>query len=196
MKSFIFFFSIASLLFISCSGTYNTPPPEIADQIDPPEPDEKPENFATEMLNAVNAARVANGVTTPLKWNANLEKAALDHTTWMNKTGQFSHTGEGGTTFIQRIEAAGYTGWTSAAENIAWGQTSVSQVMSTWMKSAGHRANILNAKTKEIGAARVGNYWTQDFGTRRITSMGETVEIPDENTLELGATEVAEGFIK
>ena len=63
----------------------------------------------------------------------------------------------------QRITAAGYS-WNWCAENIAYGYTSVSSVMDGWMNSSGHRANILSTSARELGAARVGNYWTQNFG--------------------------------
>ena len=53
-------------------------------------------------------------------------------------------------------------------ENIAEGQKTVDQVMDSWMKSPGHRANIL-AEFTEMGAARVeddegDNYWCVNFG--------------------------------
>lgn len=54
-------------------------------------------------------------------------------------------------------------------ENIAWGQTSPSGVMNSWMNSSGHRANILNSNytTIGIGAVEINgeNYWVQCFGT-------------------------------
>jgi uncharacterized protein YkwD len=38
--------------------------------------------------------------------------------------------------------------------------------MTGWMKSPGHRANILNCKFRYIGVGQnpVGQYWVQDFG--------------------------------
>ena len=53
-------------------------------------------------------------------------------------------------------------------ENIAWGQTSPSSVMNSWMNSPGHKANILNSNytTIGIGAIEINgqNYWVQCFG--------------------------------
>ena len=37
--------------------------------------------------------------------------------------------------------------------------------MDAWMNSPGHRANLVNGNFTEVGVARVGNYWTQVFGT-------------------------------
>lgn len=42
-------------------------------------------------------------------------------------------------------------GFSRSAENIAYGQKSPEEVMSTWLKSSGHRSNILNSKLTEIG---------------------------------------------
>lgn len=52
-------------------------------------------------------------------------------------------------------------------ENIAYGQRSAAEVMSAWMNSPGHRANILNCGYTKIGIgyAASGNYWTQDFAS-------------------------------
>ena len=47
--------------------------------------------------------------------------------------------------------------------------TSPQAVMTAWMNSPGHRANILNCSFKEIGLGlgQPNYYWTQDFATRR-----------------------------
>jgi len=42
-------------------------------------------------------------------------------------------------------------GFSLVAENIAYGQKSPEEVMKTWLKSSGHRSNILNSKFTEIG---------------------------------------------
>jgi uncharacterized protein YkwD len=48
-------------------------------------------------------------------------------------------------------------------ENIAHGQTTAKEVMTDWMNSPGHRANIMNANFKQLGVGKVGTYWTQQF---------------------------------
>ena len=60
------------------------------------------------------------------------------------------------------------------AENVAAGQRSPQSVVDSWMKSSGHRKNILNPKVTEIGVGyssvsrdRYGTYWTQVFGSSR-----------------------------
>jgi uncharacterized protein YkwD len=99
--------------------------------------------------------------------NANITTAARAHSVWMAKTGTFSHTGSGGSNFSVRLKAAGYK--KPGGENIAWGYRSANDVVQAWMKSPGHRANILNCKFKTVGvgAAYSANgtaYFTQDFG--------------------------------
>ncbi|GLD92183.1 hypothetical protein PINS_up000716 [Pythium insidiosum] len=78
-----------------------------------------------------------------------------------------THTGSEGSTPQARINAEGFQ-WSSIAENIAEGQVSVSDVMSSWMNSPGHRANILgNYQFFGAGMAEgaySSKYWTEVFG--------------------------------
>ena len=99
--------------------------------------------------------------------NAALVKAARGHSAYMATSGSFSHTGRAGSNFVARGKAAGYT--RPASENIAWGYRSGAEVVKGWMKSPGHRANILNCKVKTVGVGAVyakngTPYYTQDFG--------------------------------
>jgi uncharacterized protein YkwD len=85
----------------------------------------------------------------------------------MARTGAFSHTGAGGSTFVTRVKAARYP--QPAGENIAYGFRTGVDVVKAWMASPGHRANILNCKAKTVGVGAVysksGNlYYTQEFG--------------------------------
>jgi uncharacterized protein YkwD len=54
------------------------------------------------------------------------------------------------------------------AENIAMGQRSVRGVVSSWMSSPGHRANMLNGRYRRLGVAAYQTpdgtiYWCQQF---------------------------------
>lgn len=52
-------------------------------------------------------------------------------------------------------------------ENIAWNQSSPEEVVTSWMNSPGHRANILRSGFRSIGVSMVssnGPYWCQQFG--------------------------------
>lgn len=120
----------------------------------------------TEINRLVNVQRTAYGCA-PLTVDAKLTEAARDHSAWMAGTGTFSHTGGAGSTFVARANAAGYA--TPSAENISWGYRSAAQVVDGWMKSPGHRANIVNCESKAVGigavfAANGTPYYTQNFG--------------------------------
>lgn len=79
--------------------------------------------------------------------------------------------------FAQRIERFDYP-YRTVGENIAWGSGSLGSpenIMKSWMKSDGHRKNILNKNFREIGIGVVdGEYkgygnatmYTVDFGTK------------------------------
>ncbi|KAG2840571.1 hypothetical protein PC118_g1123 [Phytophthora cactorum] len=101
-----------------------------------------------EMLDRINSFRAQNG----------LAALNIDYRTAIAKLGD-------------RIKAQGYS-YSTAAENVAAGQTTVESVMTSWWNSPGHRANILNEGVENVGFALATNeacglyktYWTQDFG--------------------------------
>jgi uncharacterized protein YkwD len=119
----------------------------------------------------VNQRRAEAGLA-PFTRAADLDAAARRQSLDMAITGNFDHTGTDGSSPFDRIRAAGYN-FTNAGENIAAGQDTAAGVMTTWMNSPGHRANILGADYKEIGISVVFQegsefrfYWTQTFGAR------------------------------
>lgn len=119
-----------------------------------------------EVNRLINVERGKNGCSA-LTVNEQLTKAARDHSAWMAQTGTFSHTGSGGSSFVDRAKAAGYA--QPSAENIAYGYRTASEVVNGWMNSTGHRTNIVNCKSKTVGVGVVFKadgtpYYTQDFG--------------------------------
>jgi uncharacterized protein YkwD len=119
-----------------------------------------------DVVTLTNQQRAAHGCKA-LKVDARLTTAARGHSTYMAKTGAFSHTGSSRSSFAYRIKAAGYP--QPAAENIAFGYRSGAEVVKAWMASPAHRTNILNCKATTVGVGAVyaasGNpYFTQDFG--------------------------------
>lgn len=120
-----------------------------------------------QVISLVNVQRAKAGCRA-LVLDARLSRAAQAHSIDMAKRRYFSHTSPDGRTFAQRIRAQGYTG-SMIGENIAAGQPTPKAVMDAWMRSPGHKANILNCRYTAIGVgAAVGGpyryYWTQDFG--------------------------------
>ena len=82
----------------------------------------------------------------------------------MKDKNYFSHTSPTFGSPFDRLKALGIS-YTAAGENIAKGQRTAQEVVTAWMNSEGHRANILDAKFTHIGVGYVkdGNIWTQQF---------------------------------
>ena len=140
-----------------------------------------------QILDDVNAARAQPrdcdsahryGAAGPLTWNAKLAGAALAHSQDMAQNGYIEsdpHSGSDGSTPAQRVERAGYTGWTDTGENVAAGYTvgGPGDVVAAWLASPGHCENIMNPRFREIGVsyvalkgAKYNGFFTQDFGSR------------------------------
>jgi uncharacterized protein YkwD len=100
-----------------------------------------------------------------VSWNDKLEAAAYAHSNDMSQKKYFSHTAPDGSNAGVRIERAGYI-WKTYGENIASGYKNEKEVLDGWISSPGHCKNIMNKNYKEMGVARVGTYWTQEFGSR------------------------------
>ena len=117
-------------------------------------------DFELRVLELVNQERAVYGIA-PLQWHEELGAAARAHSMDMAIRLFFSHTCPSGTSFAIRISGAGISFFT-AGENIAMGQRTAEQVVSSWMNSPGHRANILNPGYTHMG---VGLY----VGTERVS---------------------------
>eukprot|EP00551_Chaetoceros_affinis_P013738 CAMPEP_0203691330 /NCGR_PEP_ID=MMETSP0091-20130426/3655_1 /ASSEMBLY_ACC=CAM_ASM_001089 /TAXON_ID=426623 /ORGANISM="Chaetoceros affinis, Strain CCMP159" /LENGTH=294 /DNA_ID=CAMNT_0050561799 /DNA_START=74 /DNA_END=958 /DNA_ORIENTATION=+ len=122
-------------------------------------------DWMIEMLEAVNLERSKEGAD-PLCYNEKIILAAQVHNQDMIDNDTLTHTGSDGSKPGERIEDQGYQ-WKLYGENVARGQRSVSGVMTSWMKSAGHRKNILNKDATHFGAAKGGDnrFWTQVFAS-------------------------------
>jgi uncharacterized protein YkwD len=124
------------------------------------------------VVTLTNAERAKAGCG-PLAVDATLTAVAQAHSADMAAHNYFDHNSQDGRSPFDRITAAGYR-FSTAAENIAAGQRTPQAVMTGWMNSPGHKANILNCALHEIGvgyatssSSTYGVYWTQDFGTQR-----------------------------
>jgi uncharacterized protein YkwD len=98
-----------------------------------------------------------------LIWNEQLEKAAGRHAKDMSRNNMTGHAGSNGSSPDERITGAGYH-WSKCGENVANGYNSVKEVVEGWKTSPGHCRNMMDAGFRELGAAREGTYWVQDFG--------------------------------
>lgn len=131
----------------------------------------------------LNRERAAHDLR-PLKLNTRLNGAAVAHSRDMVRKRYFEHNSPDGRTPFQRMLSTRYVpkgaSWT-LGENIGWGSLSLAQpdaLVRAWMKSPGHRANILNPQFREIGIGiavgvplddpslegQTGATYTTDFG--------------------------------
>lgn len=119
--------------------------------------------YAQEVLNLVNQQRAANGLAA-LTMNAQAVAAANVRAAEIASS--FSHTRPDGRNCFTALDEAG-AGYMAAGENIAYGQPNPSEVVTSWMNSSGHRANILSDSFTQIGIGCYfdGNYyyWVQLF---------------------------------
>ncbi len=119
-----------------------------------------------EVVRLVNIERQKEGLA-PFKVSAELSKVAKTKSEDMGKNNYFSHTSPTYGSPFQMMKTFGIK-YNTAGENIAKGYLSAQAVVSGWMNSSGHRANILNPSFKTIGVGTytTGNgtiYWTQMF---------------------------------
>ncbi|MFI8437255.1 sigma-70 family RNA polymerase sigma factor [Streptomyces sp. NPDC079020] len=125
-----------------------------------------PPSMSQQVTDLVNAERAKEGCG-PVRGNGLMSTAAQRHSADMASRDYFAHTSPDGTDPGDRLTTAGYR-WSTYGENIAKGQRTPADVMSSWMDSPGHRANILNCSFKEIGvgiqSTGSGPVWTQNFG--------------------------------
>jgi uncharacterized protein YkwD len=124
------------------------------------------------MLCLGNRARASRGLE-PLAAPGSLAQAAARKSADILRCDQFSHEACG-RDFTYWIERSGYEGC-RLGENIAYGNGSFAtprSIFTMWMKSSGHRRNILGPYTdigiglqtgtlEGVGGAHV---WTQEFG--------------------------------
>lgn len=117
------------------------------------------------VLSLVNEERAKVGCS-PVRADAALAKLAGDFSADMAARDFFDHTDPDGLTPWDRAAQAGVE--SLGGENIARGQADAAAVMTSWMNSDGHRANILNCDYKTLGVGvhlgAGGPWWTQDFG--------------------------------
>jgi len=115
-------------------------------------------------LRAVNSFRAENGLR-PLTINSRLMQVAETHADLMADSNQTNHTVGG--SLSSRVRAGGFK-YSAIAENVGSGQRNYAAAMDAWVRSPGHRSNLLRPNLTSIGFAgsREGgrNYWAQVFG--------------------------------
>jgi len=111
------------------------------------------------LLKEHNRHRESRGLE-PLVLDESLCEYAQDHAESMAAKGHLVHSS------MSNLAAKAGNG--NVAENIAWGQESEADVCDAWMKSTGHRTNMLGKRYKKVGFGvkqdeRGRKYWCAVF---------------------------------
>jgi uncharacterized protein YkwD len=130
----------------------------------------------------INNRRVQRGMPR-LRLNGRLTKAAMWHTHDMVRRSYFDHVSRRGRDVVDRLYGARYLGgrfsW-AVGENLAWGSGNLGsprKIVRAWMRSPGHRRNMLDRRYREIGIGVIARgpvrtdlpaaTYTTTFGVRR-----------------------------
>ncbi len=126
-------------------------------------------NVAQQLLDLTNAERSRISNCPALVLNPQLTAAAQTHAADMATNNFMEHAGSDGSSAGERALRAGY-GSGVVGENIAAGYATAQSVFTAWMRSGGHRDNLLNCSYTETGIgyqSRTGTtytqYWTHMF---------------------------------
>ncbi|MCK1998814.1 CAP domain-containing protein [Psychrobacillus psychrodurans] len=116
-----------------------------------------------QVVDLTNKERAKAGLKA-LQIDTKLTQSAQAKSQDMKNKNYFSHTSPTYGSPFDQMKSMGIT-YKSAAENIAMGQRSPAEVVDAWMKSPGHKANIMNGSFTHIGVglSNSGYYWTQQF---------------------------------
>ncbi len=109
---------------------------------------------ARQIVELTNEARAAQGAG-PLKWDPALAAAARQHCLRMAAEGPISHRYGGEPDVSERAGEAG-AHFSLIEENVAIGPTPAA-IHDAWMRSPGHRTNLLNPVVDRVGLAVVAS---------------------------------------
>ena len=132
---------------------------------------------AEQLFALANQARQAAGLG-PLEWDQSLAAAAFYHCKWMVQAGQIAHRYNGEPDLKQRAADRGAR-FGTIEENVAVG-TTAPVIHDAWMKSPGHRANLLSPAVDRVGIAVIASrgmlFAVTDFAHEVPSLTAEQVE--------------------
>ena len=101
------------------------------------------------IVQELNRVRIARGLV-PLRVDATLQRAARAHSVDMLQNGYFAHGA-----FAERMQRYGAARW-FVGENLAWAvSANAATFVRMWLRSPGHRANVLRPSFRRVGVAAV-----------------------------------------
>jgi len=114
-----------------------------------------------QLMDLINQARTDHGVGI-LSLSDQLRTAALDHSLDMAQSGILTHTGSGGSNYVQRVQASGYAGSPFIPfELIAFaGGGTPLDVLNLFLSDSAHGAPLLAPSVFDVGVGNAQNYWT------------------------------------
>jgi uncharacterized protein YkwD len=118
------------------------------------------------LLQEMNRTRAAHGLA-PLRIDLTLQRAARAHSRDMIVRGYFGHGG-----FAARMQRFGVQG-PRVGENLAWGEGTRAQarsVVQMWLRSPGHRANLLRPGFRRVGVGRLTGTFRGRPGAAVVTA--------------------------
>ena len=142
------------------------------------------------VVGLVNQSRTEKGLDS-LVINEKLNQAAADKASDMIKNNYFAHNSPKGITPWFWIEKNKYD-YVHAGENLAMDFVTAEKEQQAWMKSEGHRNNILNPNYQEIGVAvqkgtingRLTTVTVQMFASRKdFVQVGSPTPIIDRKSV-------------
>jgi hypothetical protein len=130
---------------------------------------------AATVFSQTNAQRAKAGLK-PLISDPVLDRAAGEWARVMANSCTFSHSSS-----TWRASRVAKAGWSATGENIAAGYAT-GAVVSAWMASPGHRANILNGKYTGVGIGYAkgtcySSYWVQIFGLTKTAAPAGVADV-------------------
>jgi uncharacterized protein YkwD len=121
------------------------------------------------VLRLMNDYRADRGLP-PLHENACLMKAAQDRMRDMTDGGWWSHESPDGVSPFVWLNARDYP-YAYAGENLAMGFETAKVLVSSWMESPGHRANIMGAQYDDCGIAIIEGATTGPANGKSVVVM-------------------------
>ena len=131
-------------------------------------------NLEQQVFALINDKRAEIGLP-ELRWSEDVARVARIHSQDMAETKYFSHSSVDGKRVDDRANQIGVRGWRFIGENIAYNRgfaNPCGRAVDAWMRSTGHRENILGRAWTETGigiavAADGSYYFTQVFLMRK-----------------------------
>lgn len=146
-----------------------------------------------DLLRFTNIQRVANGLS-PLTLNPELTNAAQMKAKDMFAKDYWAHVSPDGTTPWVWIRDSGYD-YLYAGENLARGFNSSQDVVTAWMNSPEHRANMLSPNYTDIGFAIQQGTLTGTETTLVVQEFGSPYNGTDTGSTDISPTPIPSGVV-